>query len=207
MHLDAVDLKDFYACPLGLVVRKLLGAAPQGALGRPQILPHLRARLRHPLSRPIQERGRASGRADAGAPRRRSLAAEGPVLERAGRRDRAAADRRGRRPHPAGAHARMVGESARAVARAVARAGAERTLAADRAPIAAGYGRGSTPRRSAMAARSAAASSRACSRTPCSRRRNGTTRSTCRPSAGAFCSNGRGSGNAWAWCCGRPSPA
>ena len=25
MHLDAVDLKDFYACPLGLVVRKLLG--------------------------------------------------------------------------------------------------------------------------------------------------------------------------------------
>lgn len=26
MHLDAVDLKDFYACPLGLVVRKLLGA-------------------------------------------------------------------------------------------------------------------------------------------------------------------------------------
>jgi SAM-dependent methyltransferase len=26
MHLDAVDLKDFYACPLGLVVRRLLGA-------------------------------------------------------------------------------------------------------------------------------------------------------------------------------------
>jgi SAM-dependent methyltransferase len=26
MHLDAVDLKDFYGCPLGLVVRKLLGA-------------------------------------------------------------------------------------------------------------------------------------------------------------------------------------
>src|SRR5919106_2208636 len=26
MQLDAVDLKDFYACPLGLVVRKLLGA-------------------------------------------------------------------------------------------------------------------------------------------------------------------------------------
>jgi len=25
MHLDAVDLKDFYACPLGLMVRKLLG--------------------------------------------------------------------------------------------------------------------------------------------------------------------------------------
>ena len=26
MHLDAVDLKEFYACPLGLVVRRLLGA-------------------------------------------------------------------------------------------------------------------------------------------------------------------------------------
>jgi SAM-dependent methyltransferase len=25
MHLDAIDLKDFYACPLGLVVRRLLG--------------------------------------------------------------------------------------------------------------------------------------------------------------------------------------
>ncbi len=25
MHLDAVDLKEFYACPLGLVVRRLLG--------------------------------------------------------------------------------------------------------------------------------------------------------------------------------------
>ena len=24
MHLDAIDLKDFYACPLGLVVRSLL---------------------------------------------------------------------------------------------------------------------------------------------------------------------------------------
>jgi len=26
MHLDAIDLKDFYACPLGAVVRRLLGA-------------------------------------------------------------------------------------------------------------------------------------------------------------------------------------
>ena len=26
MHLDAIDLKDFYACPLGVVVRRLLGA-------------------------------------------------------------------------------------------------------------------------------------------------------------------------------------
>ena len=26
MHLDVVDLKEFYACPLGLVVRRLLGA-------------------------------------------------------------------------------------------------------------------------------------------------------------------------------------
>ena len=25
MHLDAVDLKDFYACPLGIVARRLLG--------------------------------------------------------------------------------------------------------------------------------------------------------------------------------------
>ena len=26
MHLDAIDLKDFYASPLGAVVRRLLGA-------------------------------------------------------------------------------------------------------------------------------------------------------------------------------------
>ena len=26
MHLDVIDLKDFYACPLGVVVRRLLGA-------------------------------------------------------------------------------------------------------------------------------------------------------------------------------------
>src|ERR1700745_2496316 len=26
MQLDAIDLKDFYACPLGVVVRRLLGA-------------------------------------------------------------------------------------------------------------------------------------------------------------------------------------
>ena len=25
MQLDAIDLKEFYACPLGLVVRRLLG--------------------------------------------------------------------------------------------------------------------------------------------------------------------------------------
>jgi hypothetical protein len=26
MQLDAIDLKEFYACPLGVVVRRLLGA-------------------------------------------------------------------------------------------------------------------------------------------------------------------------------------
>ena len=80
MHLDAVDLKDFYACPLGLVVRRLLGARIRGALWRPQSLPHLRARLRHALSRCLQGRGRAVGRADAGEPRRHFLAREGPSL-------------------------------------------------------------------------------------------------------------------------------
>src|SRR3990170_3505298 len=33
MHLDAVDLKDFYACPLGLVVRRLLGARIRARFG------------------------------------------------------------------------------------------------------------------------------------------------------------------------------
>src|SRR3970040_2296236 len=33
MHLDAVDLKDFYTCPLGLVVRRLLGARIRARFG------------------------------------------------------------------------------------------------------------------------------------------------------------------------------
>src|SRR6185295_5191242 len=33
MHLDAVDLKDFYACRLGLVVRGLLGSRLRGRWG------------------------------------------------------------------------------------------------------------------------------------------------------------------------------
>ena len=57
-----------------------------------------------------------------------------------------------------GAHAGMVGEVARAAARAVARAGAERTAAAHRPQPPGLVGARSTPRRSAMAARSAARS-------------------------------------------------
>jgi len=33
MHLDAIDLKDFYACPLGIVVRRLLGSRIRARLG------------------------------------------------------------------------------------------------------------------------------------------------------------------------------
>ena len=33
MHLDAIDLKDFYACPLGVVVRRLLGARIRARFG------------------------------------------------------------------------------------------------------------------------------------------------------------------------------
>lgn len=33
MHLDAIDLKDFYACPLGVVVRKLLGGRIRARFG------------------------------------------------------------------------------------------------------------------------------------------------------------------------------
>ena len=33
MHLDAIDLKDFYACHLGLVVRRLLGARIKARFG------------------------------------------------------------------------------------------------------------------------------------------------------------------------------
>ena len=33
MHLDAIDLKDFYACPLGLVVRRLLGGRVRARWG------------------------------------------------------------------------------------------------------------------------------------------------------------------------------
>jgi SAM-dependent methyltransferase len=33
MHLDAIDLKDFYACPLGAVVRRLLGGRIRARLG------------------------------------------------------------------------------------------------------------------------------------------------------------------------------
>ena len=33
MHLDAIDLKEFYACPLGVVVRRLLGARIRARFG------------------------------------------------------------------------------------------------------------------------------------------------------------------------------
>ena len=81
------------------------------------------------------------------------------------------------------------------LARALAGAGAERAAAHHRAQPPRACGRGSIPRRSAMAARSAARRSRSCSRTPCSPRRSGNTRSTCRPSLGVSCSNGRCSGS------------
>ncbi len=45
-----------------------------------------------------------------------------------------------------------------------------------------------------------------CSRRRCSRPRNGNTRSTCRPSTGASCCAGRCSGSGSGSCYGRPSP-
>ena len=99
MHLDAIDLKDFYACPLGLVVRKLLGAAHQGALRRPQDPAAPSGSASPPPISPCSgARPSLCGALMPARARRHCLAGEGPVFERAGRRDRAAADRRERRP-------------------------------------------------------------------------------------------------------------
>ena len=187
MHLDAIDLKDFYACPLGRRRAPAAWRAHQGAVQRRQGHERVRARLRRALSCGIQDRGAAVWRADAGRARRHCLARAGSRFQRAGRRDGAPARRRSRRPAHPRAYAGMVGEIARAAARDVARAEAERA-ASDRRP--------QSPR--ALGARRYHAvrlwqpvqpppAHQAPEGGRCSRRRNGNTRSICRPSTGASC--------------------
>ena len=55
MHLDAIDLKDFYASPLGAVVRRLLGARIRARWSNLQGKSLFGARLRHALSRRLPQ--------------------------------------------------------------------------------------------------------------------------------------------------------
>jgi len=59
MHLDAIDLKDFYTCPLGVVVRRLLGARIRARFGELKDMSVFGLGFAAPYLRPNQS---ASGR-------------------------------------------------------------------------------------------------------------------------------------------------
>ena len=206
MQLDVIDLKDFYARPLGAVVRSLLG-------------PRIRARWSEIKGARVFGLGFATpylaafrGEASVlGALMPAELGAvpwpeQGQSLstlvdETELPLDDESADR------ILLVHMLEWSEKSRALLRELWRVLAPNGRLLLVVPNEGACGRASIPRRSAMAARSAARSSPSCSRRRCSRRRIGNTRSICRRSTGACCSNGRCSGSGWGSCYGLPSPA
>ena len=147
-----------------------------------------RHRLHHALSRHFPRGGGALSRLHAGLAGRGEMAVEPAGARGARRRDRIAADRRRGRPRAARACARNGGRSGYAAARSVARPVGERAAARGRAEPARACGRAWTRRRSVTAGPIRARRSPASCARPCSRRRAGARRCSCRRcSATGFC--------------------
>ena len=95
MAIDVVDLRSFYASPLGIVARRLLARAIHGLWPDATGLRVLGIGYATPYLHGLSQGGRAGRRLHAGPPGRRELASGRPVGFSFGGRDHAAVAGRG----------------------------------------------------------------------------------------------------------------